>query len=102
MKINLLAIRGQVICPLLFKVLLMFKLIICFICAFSIRVVANPSAAQEKVSLLLYNSDLKTVLRSIEKQTKIKFIYSDNLIQMRDLGKIQVSISLGPKCCCLS
>ncbi len=91
MKINLLAIRGQVICPLLFKVLLMFKLIICFICAFSIRVVANPSAAQEKVSLLLYNSDLKTVLRSIEKQTKIKFIYSDNLIQMRDLGKIQVS-----------
>ena len=91
MKINLHAIRLHVKWPYLFKVLLMLKLIICFICIFSLRVIANPTTAQEKVSMRLYNSDLKSVLKSIEKQTNIKFIYADNLINNESFSRIQVS-----------
>ncbi|MFZ4261946.1 SusC/RagA family TonB-linked outer membrane protein [Sphingobacterium sp. HJSM2_6] len=91
MKINLHAIWDHVKIPYLFKVFLMLKIIVCLICIFSIRVTANPSSAQEKVSLHLFDSDLKTVIKSIEKQTKVTFIYSDNLINNASLGKIQVN-----------
>ncbi|MBD1420768.1 SusC/RagA family TonB-linked outer membrane protein [Sphingobacterium chuzhouense] len=79
MKIYLHAREGIV--PIyLYKTLLMTKLIICLIFIFSIRTFATPSIAQEKVSIRLERTDLKNVIKSIEKQTKVRFIYIDNLL----------------------
>lgn len=75
----------------LIKSLLMLKFIICLICVFSLDLSANPSKAQEKISLKLHNGNLKNVLRAIEKQTKVKFIYLDKLVEDKQVGDIQVA-----------
>lgn len=70
------------------KILLMTKLIVFFICAFSVTGLASASKAQETVSIKLKDSDLKSVIKSIEKQTKVRFIYVDDLISLNKIENI--------------
>lgn len=91
MKINLHANNARVQIPLSLKILLMIKSIICLLFIFSVPVLANNSIAQERVTLRLFDSDLKGVIKSIEKQTKVKFIYLDGLLLDGEVGNINVA-----------
>ncbi|WP_313157500.1 SusC/RagA family TonB-linked outer membrane protein [Sphingobacterium multivorum] len=72
------------------KYALMTKLTLALTFAFTVKVFGIGTKAQEKVSLKIKNTDLKTVLKTIEKQTKVKFIYFDNVIANKSLPLISV------------
>lgn len=80
MKIYLHARIGIVPVIYLYKALLMTKLTICLICMFSVGTFASSSTAQETISIRMEQTDLKRVIKTIEKQTKVRFIYIDNLL----------------------
>src|SRR5690606_24954756 len=67
--------------PYYLKWLLMFKLTVFFLIAFSCSVFANESKAQGTVSFRYQQVTLKNLLLSIEEQTNVSFIYNDNLIK---------------------
>lgn len=71
-----------------YKYVLMTKLIVCLICVFSLQGFANNSNAQAKISLKLRDSNLKTIIKSIEKQTALRFIYIDDLLPEEKLAPI--------------
>lgn len=91
MQINLKTGQGENYVLVSIKSLLMIKLITCIILAFSMPVVASNSFAQEKVSLRLSDASLKDIIKSIEKQTSVKFVYLDNLITDHHIESIEVS-----------
>ncbi|ULT25929.1 carboxypeptidase-like regulatory domain-containing protein [Sphingobacterium sp. E70] len=72
------------------KYALMTKLTLALTFAFTVKVFGISTKAQEKVSLKIRNTDLKTVLKTIEKQTKVKFIYFDNVVDDKNLPLISV------------
>src|SRR5690606_2452863 len=45
----------------------------------------------EKISLRLHNSNLKTVLNAIEKQTNLKFVYLDKLVENKEIEQLNIS-----------
>lgn len=61
----------------------MTKLTVLLTCAFTIKVFGINSKAQEKISINTDNTNLKNVLQSIEKQTKVKFVYFDGLSKIK-------------------
>lgn len=88
MKINSLYCSEQ---SLLLKTFMMVKLIICFILTSTLQVAANNLKGQEKISLRLHNSNLKTVLNAIEKQTNLKFVYLDKLVENKEIEQLNIS-----------
>lgn len=90
MKKNL---HGQVFFaqkPGTIKYALMTKLTLALTLAFTVKAFGISTRAQEKVSIKIKDTDLKTVLRTIEKQTKVKFIYFDNVLENKRLPFISV------------
>lgn len=69
----------------------MIKLIICLLCAFSIPVAASNSIAQEKVSIRMYRGNIKNVIKSIERQTNVRFVYLDELTLAKEIAALNVS-----------
>src|SRR6185369_1651432 len=45
---------------------------------------------QEKINLRLKKTEISDVLRSIEKQTRYRFLYNNNLEDIRDIVNIDV------------
>ncbi|UXD69279.1 TonB-dependent receptor [Sphingobacterium faecium] len=72
------------------KYALMTKLTVALTFAFAVKVFGISTSAQEKVSLKIRNTDLKTVLKTIEKQTNVKFVYFDNLVSNKNLSSVAV------------
>ncbi|SMG12305.1 SusC/RagA family TonB-linked outer membrane protein [Sphingobacterium psychroaquaticum] len=80
----------HVLFPYCFKWLLMVKLIIFFVIAFTVTVTANESKAQATVSLRFRDVKLKNLLLTIEEQTNVSFIYNDNAIERIRIEEIDV------------
>lgn len=59
------------------KYLIIMKLIVFFICFFSLSAFAEDIAAQEKITISLDNVSLKKAFRLIENQTSFRFVYKD-------------------------
>jgi len=62
------------------KLLLMMKIVVLFILLGTLQTFATRSAAQEKVSISMQQVDLKQIFKSIENQTKIHFVYNDEIL----------------------
>lgn len=80
------------------KMLTIMKITIsqCFLFAiFSVMALGTPSKAQQilsrEVSIKLTNASLKTVLVEIEKQSGVRFVYSNNTIQLDKDVSIEVN-----------
>lgn len=76
--------------PPFIKYAVMTKLTVLLTCAFTIKVFGINSKAQEKISINTDNTNLKNVLQSIEKQTKVKFIYFDETVENKTLTTLSV------------
>lgn len=63
------------------KLLLMMKFTAFMICFFSLQGFALTGRSQEKVSLNLKQTSIKKALKAIEKQTSIRFVYNDEMLQ---------------------
>ena len=68
----------------------------CLLCAiFSVMALGTPTRAQQiltrEVSIKLTNVSLKTVLVEIEKQSGVRFVYSNNTIQLNKDVSIEVN-----------
>jgi len=70
------------------KYVLMTKLAVALSFAFTVKAFGITISAQEKVSLKIRNTDLKTVIKTIEKQTNVKFVYFDNLVSNKNLSSV--------------
>lgn len=70
------------------KCALMTKLTLAFTFACTIELFAISSIAQERVSLKIKNTNLKAVLNNIEQQTKVKFVYFDEIVNNKSLLEI--------------
>jgi TonB-linked SusC/RagA family outer membrane protein len=75
--------------PFQSKVLLIMKLTSLFILLFALNVSAN-GFGQDRISLRLKKTELGGVLRSIEKQTNYRFLYNNNLEDIREKVSINV------------
>lgn len=80
---------GSPVIPLV-KLLLMMKLTAIIICMCSIQSFALSGYAQEKVSLNLKQTSLKKVLKAIERQTSVHFVYNDEMLQNEALVDVSV------------
>lgn len=76
--------------PHYFKWLLMVKFILVLITAFAAHAMASETKAQNMVSMRYKDINLKNLLISIEEQTNVSFIYSDNAIQHIRVSDIHV------------
>ena len=65
------------------------KLTAVFLLSFVLNVAAN-GFSQDKISLRLKNTEISGVLRTIEKQTSYRFLYNDNLEDIREKVSIRV------------
>lgn len=72
------------------KLLVMLKIISGFICLFIAQSFAGETYGQEKVSIDLRNASLKQIILEIERQTSIKFVYSDDIIPTNEKSKVKV------------
>lgn len=75
--------------PLTTKALLVMKLTTVFLLFFTLNVAAR-GFGQEKISLRANRTEIGGVLRSIEKQTHYRFLYNNNLDEIRDKVTIMV------------
>ncbi len=75
--------------PLQSKVLLTMKLTAFLLLSFALNVSAN-GFGQDKISLRMKKTEIGGVLRTIEKQTNYRFLYNDNLEDIRDKVTINV------------
>ena len=75
--------------PLLSKWLLIMKLTALLTLFFTLNVSAN-GFGQEKINLRVKKTAIEDVLRSIEKQTNYRFLYNDNLDEIRE--KVSVNV----------
>lgn len=75
--------------PLLSKWLLIMKLTALLTLLFTLNVSAN-GFGQEKINLRVKKTAIEDVLRSIEKQTNYRFLYNDNLVDIRE--KVSVNV----------
>src|SRR5688500_5179998 len=75
--------------PLLSKWLLIMKLTALLTLLFTLNVSAN-GFGQEKINLRVKKTAIENVLRSIEKQTNYRFLYNDNLDEIRE--KVSVNV----------
>ena len=69
--------------PLQSKVLLVMKLTALLMFFFTLNVSAN-GFGQDKISLRVKKTEISGVLRSIEKQTNYRFLYNNNLEDIRE------------------
>lgn len=76
------------------KCLLMMKMTILLICAFSIQSIANDGFAQEKITLRLENSSLRKAFKVIEKQSSFRFVYNEGLLPAD--RKVSISVQAMP------
>src|SRR5256885_2029322 len=76
------------------KCLLMMKMIILLICAFSIQSIANDGFAQEKITLRLENTPLRKAFKIIEKQSSFRFVYNEQVLPSDK--KISISVQAMP------
>lgn len=65
---------------LIFKCLLMTKLIVLLICCLSVESFAKKGFAQQKITLNLESVSWKTAFKEIEKQTSLHFVYNDDIL----------------------
>src|SRR6185503_3472604 len=75
--------------PLLSKWLLIMKLTALLTLFFTLNVSAN-GFGQEKISLRVKKTAIEGVLRSIEKQTNYRFLYNNNLDDIREKVSLNV------------
>ncbi len=75
--------------PLQSKVLLTMKLTAFLLLSFALNVSAN-GFGQDRISLRMKKTEIGGVLRTIEKQTNYRFLYNDNLEDIRDKVTINV------------
>ena len=75
--------------PLQSKALLIMKLTAVFMLSFALNVSAH-GFGQEKISLRMKKTEISGVLRTIEKQTNYRFLYNDNLEDIREKVSIEV------------
>lgn len=79
--------------PLQTKVLLVMKLTILLILFFTLNVAAN-GFGQDRVSLRVKKTEIGGVLRSIEEQTQYRFLYNNDLKDIRE--KISLTVTDAP------
>jgi TonB-linked SusC/RagA family outer membrane protein len=75
--------------PLLLKWLLIMKLTAVLTLFFTLNVAAN-GFGQDKINLRVKNTAIEGVLRSIEKQTNYRFLYNNNLEDIRERVSLNV------------
>lgn len=75
---------------LLFKRLLMVKMIVLLICFFSFNSMGNYGFSQEKITLNLENVSYKKAFKAIERQTSYRFVYNDDILPPNQ--KISISV----------
>jgi len=93
MKKNGRGTRLRVSTPFI-KCLLMMKMTILLICAFSIQSIANDGFAQEKITLRLENTSLRKAFKVIEKQSSFRFVYNEQVLPPD--RKISISVQAMP------
>src|SRR4051794_34876680 len=76
------------------KCLLMMKMTMLLICAFSLQSIANDGFAQEKITLRLENITLRKAFRVIEKQSAFRFVYNEKSLPPD--RKISISVRAMP------
>lgn len=76
--------------PYYLKWLVMLKIIVLLITAFTTNVVAHETFAQGMVTFHYKDVKLKNLLLSIEEQTDVAFIYNDNVIKTVRIENIHV------------
>ena len=75
--------------PLQSKVLLVMKLTALLMLFFTLNVSAN-GFGQDKISLRVKKTEISGVLRSIEQQTNYRFLYNNNLEDIREKVSLNV------------
>src|SRR5262245_9863530 len=76
------------------KCLLLMKLTVLLICAFSLTALANTGFAQEKITLRLANASLRTAFKTIERQTYFRFVYNEEILPASQ--KININVQSEP------
>src|SRR5690349_22572882 len=82
--------------PLPLKALLIMKLTALFFLFFTLNVSAN-GFGQERINLRLKKTEIGDVLRSIEKQTRYRFLYNNDLEAIRDKVNVNVKDAALPE-----
>ena len=75
--------------PLQSKVLLVMKLTVLLLLFFTLNVSAN-GFGQDKISLRVKKAEISGILRSIEQQTNYRFLYNNNLEDIREKVSLNV------------
>lgn len=81
---------GWPVVPLV-KFLLMMKLAAIIVCVCTVQAFALTGYSQERVSLNLRQAPLKKVLKAIERQTSIHFVYNDEILANKAPADVQVT-----------
>ncbi len=76
------------------KCLLMVKMTVLLICAFSLQSIANDGFAQEKITLRLENASLRKAFKTIESKSSFRFVYNEQLLPAD--RKITISVHAMP------
>src|SRR5687768_3745749 len=76
------------------KCLLLMKLTVLLICAFSLTALANNGFAQDKITLKLANASLRTAFKTIERQTYFRFVYNEEILPADQ--KININVQAEP------
>ena len=76
------------------KCLLLMKMTVLLICAFSLTAMANNGFAQEKITLKLANATLRTAFKTIERQTYFRFVYNEEILPADQ--KININVQSEP------